>query len=431
MIFNVALCIDIFILNISLWCVLRVSERSIFNPSLWWIGFHAYSVTLRLISLSRGSRPLDYMGISSNMELVRAAIAADISLLAIMAATVFAAYVVKDNVGCSPATVRLNLHLGLIISILSIIVGTYSIFTYSGAALVANAYGADVTAINIGEFQTSSYPYIVGGFAVQGALILCAMCGFTRWLVVLLAILLFLTSISNSRTFFVLPLIMAFLILQTRRRKRSMPVSWMIGFLLLGVVWFVYKPVVGVILSGGDAKDVWTNAKGYFQDKVSDDSSLDMQFLDMQATYMAAADDAGRRYYGATILPLLTLPIPRFLWPDKPNVNMYSEELSTGARQIAVTGMTPNLSGESYLNFGWLGCALIPFMYVCGMQLAFLRVERDRINSSSRWIYMVLLISRWIKFITYLSNHISFAFDRVGHIKQTYTDIRDYKRATR
>ena len=92
----------------------------------------------------------------------------------------------------------------------------------------------------------------------------------------------------------------------------------------------------------------------------------DIQFFDMQATYMAAADEEGRRFYGATVLPLLYLPIPRFVWPDKPRMNEYAFELSSPLRPVTKVGMVTLLSGESYLNFGWIGCAAIPFLYLVG-----------------------------------------------------------------
>ena len=119
--------------------------------------------------------------------------------------------------------------------------------------------------------------------------------------------------------------------------------------------------------------------------------SLDTQFFDMQATYMAAADETGKRFYGSTILPLLYVPIPRYMWPDKPRTNEYAFELSSSLRPITQVGMTPLLSGESYLNFGWIGCALIPFLYMLGMQMAFQRVRNLGVTSAARLVYIVFL----------------------------------------
>jgi len=134
----------------------------------------------------------------------------------------------------------------------------------------------------------------------------------------------------------------------------------------------------------------------------------------MQATFMAAADEQGRRYYGATLLPLLYLPIPRFAWPDKPLPNAYAFELSSSLRQIEPIGMTAQLSGESYLNFGWIGCAVIPFLYVLGLQTIYGRVSNLDISSVSRWIYLILLISMVQVFRDGLNS--LFVFPCVGYL---------------
>ncbi len=82
--------------------------------------------------------------------------------------------------------------------------------------------GIDISAIDIGRLEESSYPYMISGFAVQGVLIQVAMKGFTRWRVALLVLLLIPTSLYLARTFFVLAAVMAFLIYQTQRNKTNL-----------------------------------------------------------------------------------------------------------------------------------------------------------------------------------------------------------------
>ena len=55
--------------------------------------------------------------------------------------------------------------------------------------------------------------------------------------------------------------------------------------------------------------------------------------------------------------------------------------------------MTSQLSGEAYVNFGWIGSAIIPFLYILGMQSIYRRVRDQEITSVARWIYLILLIS--------------------------------------
>jgi hypothetical protein len=388
---QVALLMDIVLLLGSLWCILQTSDRSIFNPSIWYVALHAYTVTFRLIALNLGGRSLAVIGIRSDAELVDAAIASDISLVAVVAATILVSRRMSkyNGSGSLGGQISLSYQLGQVTSIICLTIGTLALLKFGAAA---KATGADTSGIDIGRFDESSYPIWISGFAVQGALIQCAIRGFTRWRVILLLSLLFLSSF-NARTVFVLAAAMAFLIYQTRHNQSSMPLKGAIGIVLLGLVWFVYKPVSVAIVSGASVQDIWLTAQGYFENSASNDSSIDTQFLDMQATYMAAADEAGRRFYGATMLPLLYLPIPRFIWPDKPRLNEYSPELSSSSRMIAQVGMTPNLTGESYLNFGWAGCAVVPFLYLLGMQTAYRSVRIAGIDSAARWVYMIYLVS--------------------------------------
>ena len=141
---------------------------------------------------------------------------------------------------------------------------------------------------------------------------------------------------------------------------------------------------------------------------------------------MAASDETGKRFYGSTILPLLYLPIPRYMWPDKPRTNEYAFELSSSLRPVTQVGMTPLLAGESYVNFGWMGCAFIPFLYMLGMQMAFQRVRNLGITSAARLVYVVFLVTmiqvvpRWAE-LTYPSLDCVVSSDRwMGRNQHTH-----------
>jgi hypothetical protein len=393
---KLALIVDVLLLISSFWCILRVSGWNIFNPCIWWVALHAYTVTFRLVTLNLGLETLWVIGIRSNTELVNAAIASDLSLMAVVAAAIFAAHRNAVNIPTSQqgrGPTELDPRIGQIIIFLCLTIGTYALIKFGYAASAARARGIDVSSIDIGRLQQSSYPIAIAGFAVQGALILVALRGFTRWRVLLLFVLLALTSIQVARTAFVLGALFAFLIYQTRIHKTNLSFKWAIGFLLLGIAWFVYKPVRNAIDKRQDLSQIIASGQNYVHDTMNQGGSADTQLFDMQGTYMAAADEAGRRFYGSTILPLLYLPIPRFLWPDKPRINEYAVDISSPLRPLVQSGMTPLLSGESYVNFGWLGCAFIPFLYLLGMQIGWQRTRAHNITSAPRMIFLVLLVS--------------------------------------
>jgi hypothetical protein len=389
---------DISLLAIALWCIVKVSDWSIFNPALWWVALHVFGVTSRLIALDLGARSLQVIGIRSDIELVRAGIASDISLMGVVAACVFATFrmpsVESENaLSAGKDWGQLNPKVGHLIAGLCLTIGTYALYTFGMVATAARARGVDISSVDIGGFAQSSYPFAIAGFAVQGALILCAMRGFTRLRLLVLVTLLALTSVNLTRQAFVLPAILAFLIYQSRRHKHSIPLKWALMIPVFGLLWFVFKPMSNVIRAGEDPRTIFAAASSYFAEQTSAEGSLDTEQLDMQATVMAAADEHDKRYYGATLLPLLYTPIPRFAWPDKPMPNEYQWELSSSLRPIEPIGMTPQLSGESYVNFGWMGCAVIPFLYMLGLQTLYWRVRNQEIMSVSRWIYLILLVA--------------------------------------
>jgi hypothetical protein len=410
---GIALIVDICLLIGSLWLILQVSKLSIFNPSLWWVALHAYCVTFRLITLNLGVQSVSLIGIQSDTELVNAAIASDISLLAVVGATLFIAYKSPENKASKSIESRwsqLNPRVGQVISMLCLTIGTYALIAFSAVATAAQARGTNVSAMDIGRWDESAYPGLIGGFAVQGALIQCAVHGFTRWRVILLMLMLALISINPARTGFVTAAIMAFMIYQTMRKRHSVTMKWAVCVVLLGLLWFVYKPISQGIVAGYNAEAIWSRTQNYFQDSVGASPSIDTQFLDMQATNMAAADEAGVRFYGTMDLPLVFLPIPRFMWPDKPSMAEYAQKITSSSRPIAITGMTPNLSGQGYMEFGWVGCAIIPFLYIYGMQTAFRRVSSLGITSVARWIYLIFLATMLQVFRDGLSSVFVFPF---------------------
>ena len=156
--------------------------------------------------------------------------------------------------------VQLNPRVGQIISILCLIIGTYALLKFGyGAATVARARG--IARVDIGRLEESSYPITIAGFAVQGALIQCAMRGFTRWRVVLLAILIALSSINLVRSAFVLAAAMSFLFYQSHRNKSDLPVKWLLGVPLLGLMWFVFKPVSAAVNDNESVSQILASAE--------------------------------------------------------------------------------------------------------------------------------------------------------------------------
>ena len=59
---------------------------------------------------------------------------------------------------------------------------------------------------------------------------------------------------------------------------------------------------------------------------------------------------------GSTLISVLTNPIPRDLWPDKPDTGgVFFTKVYTGNAWEGASNLTPTFLGEGVINFGWLG----------------------------------------------------------------------------
>ncbi len=85
----------------------------------------------------------------------------------------------------------------------------------------------------------------------------------------------------------------------------------------------------------------------------------DSNLLDVFAATVSLVNDHGSYYLGRIYLALLTIPIPRPLWPDKPGLADWLNDISTIARPLSTCGMVTSFLGESYANFGYLGALQI------------------------------------------------------------------------
>lgn len=385
MTFSVALMIDIAVLIPVTWFVIQVSGLNLYNPSLLWLVLHLYAVTLRLGALAAGYQVSRFAGILTDDEVIRAALADDIALVAVALAVALAAAKFSDRFKLSPPNVKLNPLIGKFLSVFCLIAGTFCLLAF-GFGVTGNA------ASKIGNIATTSYPLWIAGFAAQGAVIQCALYGFTPLRIGLLLATTWITSIRMHRANALLPVLMAIIIYHLAKRKMWISIRWGFGLLALGLVFYAYKPFSYAIMVGEGYRSGLEAAQQYLMESKATGEG-DNQLLDEQATYMAAADDLGKRFYGSTVLPLVYLPIPRYLWPDKPSIAQFAIDLTSNGRPIATTGMTALLTGESYINFGWLGCFAVPFLYMFAMMYGYYRVRYSDPASAQRWFYLVMFIA--------------------------------------
>jgi hypothetical protein len=122
---------------------------------------------------------------------------------------------------------------------------------------------------------------------------------------------------------------------------------------------FPMKKIGWMVQRGDPLTDVVEVVESSFSTALSG-SSPDQMFLDMFAATMWLVDGYGHYFYGTTIYPLLFLPIPRQLWPEKPIISTYLYELRNPLRPIYWAGMGGTMLGEAYANFGLIGVIVLP-----------------------------------------------------------------------
>jgi hypothetical protein len=89
----------------------------------------------------------------------------------------------------------------------------------------------------------------------------------------------------------------------------------------------------------------------------------------------------GREFkYGSTLLALVTMPVPRAVYPEKPSGSgpEASNIISPGTYRMGrsgSTGFTISLLGEGYMNFGYAGVVLLGMLYGIAVRLADRRLQ--------------------------------------------------------
>jgi len=244
--------------------------------------------------------------------------------------------------------------------------------------------------IDLGGWNSSSWMMIAQSWAGLVLLSLTYYYGFRRLYVVLLCIYLLVIAVQGFNRFrIVIPAIYLALVWLSRTRRKWPPL-WMIGAGFAMLITVVPLKSIGrMVQSGAPISDLQEAAVNSFDD-VTEGRASDHLVLDEFACTVSLVDESHRYFYGSLYYPLLTLPIPRQLWWDKPAVNAYQYELSNPSRPMALSGMVPTLHGESYANFGPLGIIIISFVAAYWLGNFYFAAMQSSHFSVYRFTYVVV-----------------------------------------
>lgn len=377
------------VLDVCLFAGLTVwlfPKLSFWHPATVYLFFHAYSFTWRAIGLVNGTPPM-YSNFQNAEpitapEFQRALLWADIGLVMFCVAVHWAHRMFELK--AQKPVVRRVLSSSIILTVccVALPIGLWVLYAAKSGVVL------DETVASSGYFQTTAmWPF---GCA---AMLIFAF-GFRWYSLLLLAVYLSAVALQGYHRFMLLfPLLfIAAYYLQSRgRRWPTIPI------VLAGVALALVFPrlkYIGQAYRNGDTTEAISLFLESFGGKATyADTSYGEDFFDQYAGSLTMTDDGGKFYHGSTYLAIITLPVPRALWPGKPGLADHVAEISTSRRQYNVEGRILTYLGEAYLNFGYFGLVFIPALLGYALTSWCLRATSGPMRRLDRYLYAVFFIA--------------------------------------
>jgi oligosaccharide repeat unit polymerase len=364
--------------------IVMARRMSFWHPLSPYLLFHFYSFTYRTIKILGGS-PLMYAGQANAeaitpQEITRALLWADIGLLVFAAASWWAHQTFEAR-SHEPVERRiLNPNIAKLIGVLCLPIGAYVFFALKASTLAVTEDSAAGGYIQV----MSMWPIGVAG-------LLIFTYGF-RWHLVLLAALFlsFVAFQGYHRFMLILPLLYLTAVYLQSQRRRWPTMFIVVGAIFVGLI-FPRLKYIGRALQNGDTGEAISQFSQAFVKDTSSyvDTEVSEDFLDQFAGGLSLTDSNERKFWGSTYLAIVTLPIPRAWWPNKPGLADHLQEISTSGRRYDIEGRIVTYLGESYLNFGYAGLLLIPALMGYVLTAFCLHATSGPMLRLSRYVYLV------------------------------------------
>ena len=390
----VALFIDLLVISICTVVLLRYGRLSHSHPATIYLFFHLYTFTLRLIGLSLGaptllSQYMLYFEPVTHTEIVRAALMGDVAIVIMTIAWLRASRDDLARLRAHPGLLSKNLpnlslkHIWSVVAI-AFPLGLFGLYAFT------NLPGVEGDRVELGEWQTSSWFFITQVWAGLTLLALIYWYGFRWWLMVPMSLYLLVMAYQGYHRFrVIIPAILLIQIYLDRRKLRWPPIYVLGVILFLMLIFFPLKDIGKLAQEGQDVVEIVDVSRQSVNNALAVQAP-DQQFLDQLSCALTLMDDSGKRYYGTTYLALVTLPIPRQWWPNKPGLADYLVDISIPTRPMSEMGMIVTFLGESYVNFGYLGIIVVPGLLAYLLGRAYFRAYRNNYYSVIRLTYLLV-----------------------------------------
>jgi hypothetical protein len=390
----IVLFIDLLVISICTVVLLRYGRLSHSHPATIYLFFHIYTFTLRLIGLTLGaptllSQYMLYFEPVTHSEIVKAAFMGEIALVVMTIAWLKASRDDLAKVRAHPELLSRNLpnlslkHIWSVVAI-AFPLGLFGLWAFT------NLPGVESERVELGEWQTSSWFFITQVWAGLALLALIYWYGFRWWLMVPMSLYLLVMALQGYHRFrVIIPAILLIQIFLDRRKLRWPPIYVMGVIMFLMLLFFPLKDI-GKLTQEGEGMEQIVDMSRQSVNNALAVQAPDQQFLDQFACALSLMDDSGKRYYGTTYLALVTLPIPRQWWPNKPGLADYLLDISIPSRPMSEMGMIVTFLGESYVNFGFLGIIFVPGLLAYLLARAYFRAYRGNYFSVIRLTYLLV-----------------------------------------
>ena len=366
--------------------VVMARRVSFWHPVTAYFFFHAYSFSWRAWQLVGGDDPM-YAGNSTfdfivAAEFERAMLWADVALVMF----VWAAYLAHrsfERTANQPIFRRpFNKFVIYAVTAVCLPLGAFVFFTSKSGGISDNV------------FTETNYYQVLAMWPIGVLGLLIFAYGFRWFLVVPASIYLATVAVQGyHRYMLVLPLLFfaSYYLQANRRRWPGLGIGIVALCLLLVMPRLKY---IGRAFQEGDFADAAQLVVESFQPSVGPNAtSTSEQFLDQYAGALSMTDDYGKVFYGSTYLAIVTLPVPRSIWPDKPGLGDHTIEISTNRRPYNIEGRIITYIGESYLNFRYFGLFGIPFLLGYVLTIWCLRATSGPVRRFDAYLYTVFSVA--------------------------------------
>jgi hypothetical protein len=386
----IVLAIDGAVLVICTILLLRYGRLAHSHPAVSYLFFHSVAVTSRLLAILAGAETMftSWGGIFepvTEVEIGRAVFLADIVLVIMTIAWIRASLVdAKQPQFDNSQSMTLSLKHIWRVAVIAFPIGVI------GLALVGSVPLIDKPEVDLGEWRESSWLAITTTWAGLALLALIYWYGFRWWLITPMGLYLFLMMIQGFHRFrAIIPLILLLQIYLDRKQKRWPPLVATIPIIFAMLLFYPMKTIGRMTQEGASIVEITQSSSEIISDVMAGQNG-DQTILDQLACTLTLIDRSDKLYYGTTYLALVTSPVPRQWWPDKPGLADYMKDFSTPSRPMAEMGMIITFIGEFYMNFGYIGIAIMSCLTAYWLARIYFRSYRSNYFSVLRFVYLML-----------------------------------------